>query len=67
VRLSAFLMILGLVGVLIGAAIIGATAFGLAVIADSVALVAYGLLRDVPTDAELYEVNARHEARRQAA
>jgi len=70
VRLSAVLLLLSLAGILGGAALIGTWALGLAVIADSVAVGAWALLRDaegrrpvpqvheVPTLASILE-NAR--------
>ena len=45
-RLSIVLLLLSLAGVLGGAALIGLWALGLAVIADSVAVGVYALLRD---------------------
>jgi len=45
-RLSAVLLVVSLAGVLGGAALIGLWALGLAVIADSVAVGAWALLRD---------------------
>ena len=71
-RLSACLLVLSLAGVMGGAALIGTWALGLAVIADSVAVGAYALLRDdggrvapsvheVPTLAQVLE-KARHAA-----
>jgi hypothetical protein len=45
-RLSAALLVVSLLGVLGGAALIGLWALGLAVIADSVAVGVYALLRD---------------------
>ena len=45
-RLSVVLLLLSLAGVLGGAALIGTWALGLAVIADSVAVGVYALLRD---------------------
>jgi hypothetical protein len=45
-RLSVVLLLLSLAGVLGGAALIGLWALGVAVIADSVAVGVYGLLRD---------------------
>lgn len=47
-RLSLSLFVIGLVGVVGGAYLIGRWAVGLAVILDSVAVAAYGLTRDVP-------------------
>jgi hypothetical protein len=46
VRLSVFLLLLSLAGVLGGAALIATWALGLAVVADSVAVGAYALLRE---------------------
>jgi hypothetical protein len=46
VRLSAALLVISLAGVLGGAALIGTWALGVAVIADSVAVGVYALLRD---------------------
>jgi len=46
VRLSVVLLLLSLAGILGGAALIGLWAVGLAIIADSVAVGVYGLLRD---------------------
>jgi len=46
VRLSACLLLLSLAGILGGAALIATWALGLAVIADSVAVGVYALLRD---------------------
>jgi hypothetical protein len=46
VRLSVVLLLLSLAGILGGAALIGTWALGLAVIADSVAVGVYALLRD---------------------
>jgi hypothetical protein len=46
VRLSVVLLLLSLAGVLGGAALIATWALGLAVIADSVAVGVYALLRD---------------------
>ena len=71
-RLSAVLLLLSLAGILGGAALIGLWALGLAVIADSVAVGAYALLREaggrpapsvheVPTLAQVLE-KARHAA-----
>jgi hypothetical protein len=71
-RLSIVLLLVSLAGVLGGAALIGLWALGLAVIADSVAVGAYALLRDdggraapsvheVPTLAQVLE-KARHAA-----
>ena len=65
-RLSAVLLLLSLAGVLGGAALIGRWALGAAVIADSVAVGAFALLRDddgrrqpqvheVPTLADILE------------
>lgn len=45
-RLSAALLLVSLAGVMGGAALIGLWALGLAVIADSVAVGVYALLRD---------------------
>ena len=45
-RLSVVLLLLSLAGILAGAALIGTWALGLAVIADSVAVGVYALLRD---------------------
>jgi hypothetical protein len=45
-RLSVVLLLLSLAGILGGAALIGTWALGLAVIADSVAVGVYALLRD---------------------
>jgi hypothetical protein len=72
VRLSATLLIVSLAGILGGAALIATWALGLAVIADSVAVGVYALLRDdggraapsvheVPTLASILE-KARHAA-----
>ncbi len=47
-RLSVALFALGLAGVIGGAFLIGLWAVGLAIIADSVAVAGYGLMRDVP-------------------
>lgn len=47
-RLSALLIVVGLLGVIGGAFLIGRWAVGVAVIADSAALAGWGLLRDVP-------------------
>ena len=47
-RISVALFLLSLAGVVGGAYLIGTWAVGLAVIADSVAVGAYGLMRDVP-------------------
>jgi hypothetical protein len=69
-RLSVVLLLLSLAGILGGAALIGTWALGLAVIADSVAVGVYALLRDdgrraapsvheVPTLASILE-KARH-------
>jgi hypothetical protein len=69
-RLSVLLLLLSLAGVLGGAALIATWALGLAVIADSVAVGVYALLRDdgrraapsvheVPTLAQVLE-KARH-------
>jgi len=71
-RLSACLLLLSLAGILGGAALIGVWALGLAVIADSVAVGVYALLREaggraapsvheVPTLAQVLE-KARHAA-----
>jgi hypothetical protein len=46
VRLSVFLLLCSLAGVLGGAALIGVWALGVAIIADSVAVGVYALLRD---------------------
>jgi hypothetical protein len=46
VRLSVALIVLGLLGVVGGAVLIAWWVVGVAVIVDSVALVAFGLLRD---------------------
>jgi hypothetical protein len=65
-RLSVVLLLLSLAGVLGGAALIGLWALGVAVIADSVAVGVYALLRDaegrarpsvheVPTLAQMLE------------
>ena len=45
-RLSACLLVLSLLGVLGGAWLIGRWAFGVAVVADSIAIGAWALLRD---------------------
>lgn len=45
-RLSVLLLVLSLAGILGGAALIGVQALGAAVIADSVAVGVWGLLRD---------------------
>ena len=45
-RLSVFLLLVSLAGVLGGAALIGVWALGVAIIADSVAVGVYALLRD---------------------
>ena len=45
-RLSVFLLLVSLAGVLGGAALIGLWALGLGIIADSVAVGVYALLRD---------------------
>lgn len=66
-RLSATLMTLGLLGVLGGAYLIGTVALGVAIIADSVGLVAYGLLRDTAKPDVVSEHDRIREARRQAA
>ena len=50
-RLSACLLLLSLAGVLGGAALIGLWALGLAVIADSVAVGVYALLREAESRA----------------
>jgi hypothetical protein len=66
VRLSVALLLLSLAGILGGAALIGLWALGLAIIADSVAVGVYALLRedggraapsvhDVPTLAQVLE------------
>lgn len=47
-RLSAFLLAVAFAGALVGAALIARWAVGCAVIADSVGLAVYALLRDVP-------------------
>ncbi len=47
-RLSVVLVVLGMLGIVGGAWLIGLWAVGCAVIADSALLVAYGVLRDVP-------------------
>ena len=71
-RLSIALLLVSLAGILGGAALIGVWALGLAVIADSVAVGAYALLREaggrvapsvheVPTLAQVLE-KARHAA-----
>ena len=71
-RLSVVLLLLSLAGILGGAALIGTWALGLAVIADSVAVGAYALLREAggrvapsaheaPTLAQVLE-KARHAA-----
>ena len=71
-RLSVVLLFVSLAGILGGAALIATWALGLAVIADSVAVGAYALLRDaggrqapsvheVPTLAQVLE-KARHAA-----
>jgi hypothetical protein len=46
VRLSAVLLVVSLLGVLAGGWLIGRWAFGLCIIADSVAVAAWALLRD---------------------
>ena len=56
-RLSACLLLLSLAGILGGAALIGLWALGLAVIADSVAVGVYALLRE----AESRPVPSVHE------
>lgn len=61
-RLSMSLIVAGLLGVVGGAWLIAPWAVGCAVVADSVALAAYGLLRDVPAKPESPE-----QARRRAA
>jgi hypothetical protein len=48
VRLSAFLLAVAMAGVVGGAWLIGQWAVGCAIIADSVALAAWALLRDIP-------------------
>ena len=50
-RLSAFLLVVALAGVVLGAALIGRWAIGCAIIVDSAALGAWALLRDVPEKA----------------
>lgn len=50
-RTSIALFVVAAAGVVLGAALIGVWAVGLAVIADSVALAAYALLRDAPEPA----------------
>jgi hypothetical protein len=71
-RLSVVLLLLSLAGIMGGAALIATWALGLAVIADSVAVGVYALLRDdggraapsvheVPTLAQVLE-KARHAA-----
>ncbi len=45
-RLSVFLLLLSLAGIMGGAALIGTWALGLAIIADSVAVGVFALLRD---------------------
>jgi hypothetical protein len=47
-RLNAVLLAFALAGIVAGAALIGRWAVGCAVIADSLVLGAYALLRDVP-------------------
>lgn len=66
-RWSVTLMLLGLLGILVGAAIVGRAWFGLAVVADSMALVAFGLYREIPSGQQLAELERRRELRRQAA
>jgi hypothetical protein len=72
VRLSVVLLLLSLAGILGGAALIGLWALGLAIIADSIAVGAYALLREAggraapsaheaPTLAQVLE-KARHAA-----
>lgn len=51
-RLSAFLLALALVGVVLGACLIGRWAVGCAVIADSLLLAGYALLREAPEQAQ---------------
>lgn len=48
-RLTVTLLTLAAIGVIAGAALIATWVVGLAVVADSVAVGAYALLRDVPT------------------
>ena len=71
-RLSIVLLLLSLAGILGGAALIAPWALGLAIVADSVAVGVYALLRDdgrraapsvheVPTLAQVLE-KARHAA-----
>jgi hypothetical protein len=71
-RLSVVLLLLSLAGILGGAALIGTWALGLAIVADSIAVGVFALLRDdggrpapsvheVPTLAQVLE-KARHAA-----
>jgi hypothetical protein len=48
VRLSVLLIVAGMLGVVAGAWLIGRWAVGIAVVADSASLAAWGLLRDMP-------------------
>jgi hypothetical protein len=48
-RSSVLLLLVSLAGILGGAALIGLWALGLAIIADSVAVGVYALLRDTPS------------------
>lgn len=62
-RLSVVLTVVGLLGVLAGAALIARWALGLAVIGDSIALAVYGLLRDTEgrTEPSVREVHPLHQ------
>lgn len=62
-RLSAVLLAVSLAGIMGGAALIGMWALGLAIIADSVAVGAYALLREGQASAapSVHEVPSLHQ------
>jgi hypothetical protein len=55
-RSSVLLLLVSLAGILGGAALIGLWALGLAIIADSVAVGVYALLRDTPATPAVHAV-----------
>ncbi len=62
-RLSVLLVVLGMLGIVGGAWLVGMWAVGCAVIADSALLVAYGVLRDVQPRPPATPLSVRDRAR----
>lgn len=66
-RLSAFLFLVSLAGIVFGASLIGTWAIGLAIIVDSVAVGTFALLRDSGPPPQAAELLAAREAVRERA